>query len=135
MTTLIQVLALHGGEWTWGGPATEPVMCGCGQWRGCIVDHTAHVAAAVTTWLASELAGAGMREAVARAIELDQPCNEHGVERCEYVYHWPDDEADLHRNGNWKSFTDRNNALREMRQHKRATAALAAVAARLGGGS
>ena len=43
---LIEVqLAQHGGSWTWGGPNnTEPIVCGCSQWRGSISAHRTHQA-------------------------------------------------------------------------------------------
>lgn len=45
------------------------------------------------------------------------------------VYEWPEDEADLHRNGPWRSFTERNEALAEYRRGKAADAVLAALVA------
>ncbi|NGZ99648.1 hypothetical protein G5V59_02630 [Nocardioides sp. W3-2-3] len=48
-------------------------------------------------------------------------------DRCPYVDHWPADERDLYRNGDWKSFEERAGALDELRRGKRARAVLDAV--------
>ena len=44
------------------------------------------------------------------------------------VRRWPEDEADLHRNGDWLSFTERNQAVHDYRRGKVASAILAELA-------